>query len=132
MPDIPAIAPVNEPLLPEQPKEENDAKASVGASIINMTNNVLGSGLVALAYAVSECSLVPGIVLLTLLAAIACVSQIVITRSCRVTEKYTYKEMGSVGVGSFSSRSKFSVRRVALLFRLSCCSTRAARAFRTL
>ena len=95
VPDIPAIAPVNEPLLPEQPKEENDAKASVGASIINMTNNVLGSGLVALAYAVSECSLVPGIVLLTLLAAIACVSQIVITRSCRVTEKYTYKEMGS-------------------------------------
>lgn len=54
VPDIPAIAPVNEPLLPEQPKEENDAKASVGASIINMTNNVLGSGLVALAYAVSE------------------------------------------------------------------------------
>lgn len=54
VPDIPAIAPVNEPLLPKQPKEENDAKASVGASIINMTNNVLGSGLVALAYAVSE------------------------------------------------------------------------------
>ena len=42
VPDIPAIAPVNEPLLPEQPKEENDAKASVGASIINMTNNDLG------------------------------------------------------------------------------------------
>lgn len=33
-------------------KQEDDANASVGASIINMTNNVLGSGLVALAYAV--------------------------------------------------------------------------------
>lgn len=54
VPEIPAIEQINEPLLPEQPKEESDAKASVGASIINMTNNVLGSGLVALAYAVSE------------------------------------------------------------------------------
>lgn len=54
VPDIPAIEPINEPLLPEQPKVESDASASVGASIINMTNNVLGSGLVALAYAVSE------------------------------------------------------------------------------
>ena len=59
-----------------------------------MTNNVLGSGLVALAYSVSRCSLIPGIIILMLIAAIACFSQIIITRSCRLTEKYTYKEIG--------------------------------------
>ena len=32
------------------------------------------------------------------IGAIACFSQIVITRSCRLTEKYTYKEMGQVVV----------------------------------
>lgn len=35
-------------------KVETDANASIGASIVNMTNNVLGSGLVALAYSVSR------------------------------------------------------------------------------
>ena len=54
VPAIPAVETINEPLLPEPQKVESDAKASVGASIVNMTNNVLGSGLVALAYAVSE------------------------------------------------------------------------------
>lgn len=33
-------------------QKEDDAHSTVGASIVNMTNNVLGSGLVALAYAV--------------------------------------------------------------------------------
>lgn len=37
------------------------------------------------------------------ICAIACFSQIVITRSCRLTEKYTYKEMGQV---VFSDRSE--------------------------
>ena len=102
-PTLPLPQEVTAPLLPEKPQQESDANASVGASIINMTNNVLGSGLVALAYSMKQveigldvnlqCSLVPGIILLTLLAAIACFSQIIITRSCRITEKYTYKEM---------------------------------------
>ena len=39
----------NTPLIEQK---EDDAHSTVGASIINMTNNVLGSGLVALAYAV--------------------------------------------------------------------------------
>ncbi|KAK8800178.1 amino acid transporter [Blastocystis sp. subtype 4] len=95
-PTLPLPQEVTAPLLPEKPQEDSDANASVGASIINMTNNVLGSGLVALAYSMKQCSLVPGIILLTLLAAIACFSQIIITRSCRITEKYTYKEMGNV------------------------------------
>ncbi len=44
---------IQQPLL-EPSKQESDANSSVGASIVNMTNNVLGSGLVALAYAVSR------------------------------------------------------------------------------
>ena len=44
---------LQQPLL-EPSKTEQDANSSVGASIANMTNNVLGSGLVALAYAVSR------------------------------------------------------------------------------
>ena len=44
---------LQQPLL-EPSKTEHDANSSVGASIANMTNNVLGSGLVALAYAVSR------------------------------------------------------------------------------
>ena len=43
-----------------------------------------------------QCSLVPGVLTLIALAAIACFSQIVITRSVRLTNKYTYKEMGAV------------------------------------
>lgn len=43
---------LKEPLLPQA--AESDANASVGGSIVNMTNNVLGSGLVALAYSVSR------------------------------------------------------------------------------
>ena len=116
-------------------KVETDANASIGASIVNMTNNVLGSGLVALAYSVSRVTsildrsgivyldswnsdfddnrrdrllfpdryhsklsphLIPGILILMTIGAIACFSQIVITRSCRLTDKYTYKEMGQV------------------------------------
>ena len=59
-------AAVNEPLLPEKPQEESDAKASVGASIVNMTNNVLGSGLVALAYAISRVWVILFIMILVL------------------------------------------------------------------
>lgn len=59
-------AAVNEPLLPEKPQEESDAKASVGASIVNMTNNVLGSGLVALAYSISRVWIILFIITLVL------------------------------------------------------------------
>jgi hypothetical protein len=44
---------IEKPLI-ENSATEEDANASVGSSIINMTNNVMGSGLVALAYAVSR------------------------------------------------------------------------------
>ena len=40
------------PLLPE--KEETEVNATIWSSISNMTNNVLGAGLVALAYSVSQ------------------------------------------------------------------------------
>lgn len=53
-PTLPLPQEVTAPLLPEKPQEDSDANASVGASIINMTNNVLGSGLVALAYSMKQ------------------------------------------------------------------------------
>lgn len=59
-------AAVNEPLLPEKPEQESDANASVGASIINMTNNVLGSGLVALAYSMSRVGSIQNVIMLVL------------------------------------------------------------------
>ena len=53
-PTLPLPQEVTAPLLPEKPQQDSDANASVGASIINMTNNVLGSGLVALAYSMKQ------------------------------------------------------------------------------
>lgn len=62
-PSQPLPQEVTAPLLPEKPQEESDANASVGASIINMTNNVLGSGLVALAYSIKQVQNVPDVVM---------------------------------------------------------------------
>ena len=108
---------LQQPLL-EPSKTEHDANSSVGASIANMTNNVLGSGLVALAYAVSRCSLIPGIILLITLAAIACLSQIIITRTCRITNKYTYREMGTDVLGKTNG---FIISFIMLLYTCGSC-----------
>ena len=43
------------------------------------------------------CSLIPGIILLVLMALVAAYSQYVIVSTCRIVDKYTYKEMGIVG-----------------------------------
>lgn len=43
-----------------------------------------------------ECSLIPGIILLVLMALVAAYSQYVIVSTCRIVDKYTYKEMGIV------------------------------------
>lgn len=45
-----------------------------------------------------ECSLIPGIILLVLMALVAAYSQYVIVSTCRIVDKYTYKEMGIVGL----------------------------------
>ena len=57
----PAVVEPAQPVAETAPlveKQEEDANSTVGASIINMTNNVLGSGLVALAYAVRNVSMI--------------------------------------------------------------------------
>ncbi|KAK8798052.1 hypothetical protein WA171_005579 [Blastocystis sp. BT1] len=85
-----------------------------------MANNMIGSGFVVLAYTIKECSLIPGVFLLILLAGIACISQIVITRSCRITEKYTYREMGTVIFGSFGG---VIISLIMLLYTCNSCIT---------
>lgn len=45
---------MEELFIPDNSKHESDAKATVGGSIVNITNNVMGSGVVALAFSMKE------------------------------------------------------------------------------
>lgn len=45
---------MEELFIPDNNKHESDARATVGGSIVNITNNVMGSGVVALAFSMKE------------------------------------------------------------------------------
>ena len=45
---------MEELFIPDNSKHESDARATVGGSIVNITNNVMGSGVVALALSMKE------------------------------------------------------------------------------
>ena len=51
---------ITKSLFPQPDKSDKDANASVGASIVNMANNMMGSGFVVLAYAIKEVGILNG------------------------------------------------------------------------
>ena len=105
--------------------DDDVSTATIWSSVANMTNNVLGAGLVALPYSISQvsasfartiqCTLVPGILLLIFMAFVASFSQYVIVSTCRLVDKYTYKEVGIVRFvfSAISSRRLWAKRAVS-------------------
>lgn len=70
-----------------------DGTASVFSTAVSITLNVIGGGMLAIPVSFDQSSLVPGVVLLLLMATMSVYSMFLLTFAAERSHKYSYKDL---------------------------------------
>uniref|UniRef100_A0A3B5KZ94 Amino acid transporter transmembrane domain-containing protein n=1 Tax=Xiphophorus couchianus TaxID=32473 RepID=A0A3B5KZ94_9TELE len=76
-----------------------EGKTSFGMSIFNLSNAIMGSGILGLAYAMSNTGIVLFLILLTCIACLSCYSIHLLLRSAGVVGIRAYEQLGQRAFG---------------------------------
>ncbi|TNN30005.1 Sodium-coupled neutral amino acid transporter 3 [Liparis tanakae] len=71
-----------------------EGKTSVGMSVFNLSNAIMGSGILGLSYAMSNTGIVLFLILLTCIAVLSCYSIHLLLRSAGVVGIRAYEQLG--------------------------------------
>ncbi len=81
-------------------EEESDvATASVGSTVLGLSNNIVGAGMLSLPWATKESSIVEGMLLVLFVAVVSALSLIMTAICCEVTKCFTFRGMGEKVLG---------------------------------
>lgn len=75
-------------------------QGSVLATALNLSNNMIGAGLLSVPYCLMETTVVTGVVIFSIVAVVAGLSFMLLARSCDMAGSYTYLEMGKRAFGN--------------------------------
>ncbi len=88
--DLPMIG--GQPVLP--------GKASVASSIFNLTNTMMGAGVLSLPFAMRSAGIAAGLTLLVFVACLSCAALVLLIKCGEATRQFTYKGVASIAFGS--------------------------------
>uniref|UniRef100_A0A8D0AL14 Solute carrier family 38 member 5b n=1 Tax=Sander lucioperca TaxID=283035 RepID=A0A8D0AL14_SANLU len=80
-------------------KQNFEGKTSFGMSVFNLSNAIMGSGILGLSYAMSNTGIVLFLILLTCIAALSCYSVHLLLRSAGVVGIRAYEQLGMRAFG---------------------------------
>ncbi|XP_048877806.1 sodium-coupled neutral amino acid transporter 3-like [Brienomyrus brachyistius] len=94
-----------EEFLPQKPDEQNQftdfvGKTSLGMSIFNLSNAIMGSGILGLAYAMANTGIILFVILLTSIAALSAYSIHLLLRSAGIVGIPAYEQLGKRAFGA--------------------------------
>jgi amino acid permease len=69
------------------------------ATALNLSNNMMGAGLLTVPYCLMETSVVTGIIIFSVVAVVAGLSFMLLAQSCDLAQSYSYLEMGKQALG---------------------------------
>eukprot|EP00761_Pharyngomonas_kirbyi_P012170 gb/GECH01012197.1/.p1 GENE.gb/GECH01012197.1/~~gb/GECH01012197.1/.p1 ORF type:complete len:507 (+),score=81.11 gb/GECH01012197.1/:1-1521(+) len=82
---------------------EEEGSASVIGSIFNLTNTIIGGGVLSLPFAFMSSGILLGLILLLVTAILAALSLMLLVRSIQWTGKFSYKEIARQAMGRAGS-----------------------------
>ncbi|XP_048877810.1 sodium-coupled neutral amino acid transporter 3-like [Brienomyrus brachyistius] len=116
-----------EEFLPQKPDEQNQSqftnfvgKTSLGMSIFNLSNTIMGSGILGLAYAMANTGIILFVILLTSIAALSACSIHLLLRSASIVGIRAYEQLGN---RAFGARGKLLVACVITIQNIGAIST---------
>ncbi|XP_023693116.1 sodium-coupled neutral amino acid transporter 3-like isoform X2 [Paramormyrops kingsleyae] len=105
--DTKATPEEREEFLPHKPDEQNQSqftdfvgKTSLGMSIFNLSNAIMGSGILGLAYAMANTGIILFVILLTSIAALSAYSIHLLLRSAGIVGIRSYEQLGNRAFGA--------------------------------
>uniref|UniRef100_A0A3B3S472 Solute carrier family 38 member 5a n=1 Tax=Paramormyrops kingsleyae TaxID=1676925 RepID=A0A3B3S472_9TELE len=104
--DAEATPEEREEFLPHMPDEQNQShftdfvgKTSLGMSIFNLSNAIMGSGVLGLAYAMANTGIILFVILLTSIATLSAYSIHLLLRSADIVGIRSYEQLGNQAFG---------------------------------
>jgi len=88
---------------------QNKTDASIMSTVFNLSNNIVGAGLLSLPWCFKQSSIFGGIVLFLLVGVLSGLSLVLIANCCELTGRFTFKELGERTLG----------RKFSIVFQLS-------------
>ena len=82
------------------PEWGRGGRASILSSSFNLTCNLIGSGMLAMPWALKESSLISGCVILGLLAVFNAISMILLAKCCDMARSFSYQKIGTRALGA--------------------------------
>ncbi|KAM9785916.1 sodium-coupled neutral amino acid transporter 5b [Neosynchiropus ocellatus] len=100
------VSPLEEKFLPQKSDHSKspqftdfEGKTSFGMSVFNLSNAIMGSGILGLSYAMSNTGIVFFLILLTIIACLSCYSIHLLLRSAGVVGIRAYEQLGMRAFG---------------------------------
>eukprot|EP01083_Nonionella_stella_P258822 884193_1 len=102
----------------DEHSENYVGKSTVGISVLNLMNNVIGAGILTLPFAVRQGSIFPTFLMMCVVCAFSIYSLILLGRCCELTQRYSYREIWSE---AFSPSSGVLVQWIILVYTFGSC-----------
>ncbi|KAK8791943.1 hypothetical protein WA158_005320 [Blastocystis sp. Blastoise] len=99
-------------------EDHYDGNASSLGSIINISNNIFGSGLLTLPYIFRMFSFFPAIIVITCVFFLSLFSFILLAKTCNMTRQYNYRDMCTI---LFGKAWGYVVQVIMLLYATGSC-----------
>nr|XP_023693121.1 sodium-coupled neutral amino acid transporter 5-like isoform X2 [Paramormyrops kingsleyae] len=106
--DAEATPEEREEFLPHKPDEQNQSqftdfvgKTSLGMSIFNLSNTIMGSGVLGLAYAMANTGIILFVILLTSIATLSAYSIHLLLRSADIVGIRAYEQLSNQAIGAW-------------------------------
>ncbi|XP_072571320.1 sodium-coupled neutral amino acid transporter 5-like [Paramormyrops kingsleyae] len=106
--DAEATPEEREEFLPHMPDEQNQShftdfvgKTSLGMSIFNLSNAIMGSGVLGLAYAMANTGIILFVILLTSIATLSAYSIHLLLRSADIVGIRAYEQLSNQAIGAW-------------------------------
>eukprot|EP01050_Picozoa_sp_SAG11_P013371 SAG11_NODE_1557_length_4684_cov_3.766194_2_plen_275_part_00 len=88
-----------DPVHSDADDEDGPGNSGSGWTVLNVMNNVIGSGLLAMPFALQSCSIVIGVLLLCIYMIAGGLSVILLAQSCDMAGSFVYRDLGAAAFG---------------------------------